>query len=230
MVKITSGSVIGPVLVSELLARNESVIVIMIGSTTCEKEIRNSIDTIMSYQGISNTRGKAVVAHYFENSKQTPMAENDSIIRVNCLILAATWSGENLGLDSKDLDNFLNYERVSKYQPSLTGLKITSSIMPPAILSKGQAVSSVISLIREGEDADPGMVVGYHSFGTVSEAASEAISIPTPLHLHTVQGYFTDVVAALQEKLAHAEELYRVNPVASLNISGANVRDDGMVL
>lgn len=224
-----SGSVIGPVLVSELLAQSKAVVVIMIGSTTCEQEIRNTIKTIYSYQGISQSRGRPVVATYLENSETSTMSQNDSLARISVLLLASVWSGQNQGLDSKDLDNFLNYDRVSKYPAALTGLKIYSG-KEHAKVEKGQAVSSVVSLIREGEDANPGMVVGYHSFGIISAAASDVIEMPSPIHLHTVQGYYTDVVARLQAKLTAAEEMYRVNPVNSLNISGLAVESNGICL
>lgn len=224
-----SGAVIANVLVSELLAQGKAVVVIMIGSTTCEQEIRNTIKTIYSYQGISQSSGRPVVATYLENSETSTMSHNDSLARITVLLLASVWSGQNHGLDSKDLDNFLNYDRVSKYPAALTGLKIYSG-KEHAKVEKGQAVSSVVSLIREGEDANPGMVVGYHSFGIISAAASDAIEMPSPIHLHTVQGYYTDVVARLQAKLTAAEEMYRVNPVNSLNISGLAVESNGICL
>jgi len=224
-----SGAVIGPVLVSELLAQGKDVIVIQIGSTACEQEIRNTISTIQSYQGISEKRGKAVVSIYLENNKETPMIENDSRARVNTLLLAAVWSGRNQGLDSQDLDHFLNYDKVSKFAPALTGLSIYS-VGVEAEIAKGQAVSSMITLVREGEDPTPDLLVGYHSFGTISDLASKAVKVPTPFHLMTVQGYFTGIVSRLQEKLSEAEEQYRVNPVHGLNMASVKTQDDGMVL
>ena len=224
-----SGSVCGPVLVSELLSQGKDVIVIQIGSTACEQEIRNTISTIQSYQGISEKRGKAVVSIYLENNKETPMVENDARARVNTLLLAAVWSGKNQGLDSQDLDHFLNYDKVSKFPPALTGLSIYSAGVE-ADIAKGQAVSSMITLIREGEDPTPDLLVGYHSFGTISDSASKAVKVPTPFHLMTVQGYFTNIVSRLQEKLSEAEEQYRVNPVHGLNMSSVKTQDDGMVL
>lgn len=224
-----SGSVCGPLLAAELLAQGKAVIVLQVGSTTCEQEIKNTINTLLSYQGIVTKRNLPVVSLYLENSKQTPSDQNDVAIRYVILLLAAIWSGENLGLDSKDLDNFLNYQRVSKYTPAFTGLKLYTGDEAP-VIEKGQAVSSVVSLIREGEDSDPGLLVGYHSYGILSQAASEAIKRPSPIHLHTVQGFFTDVVVRLQEKLKEAEEQYRVNPVTALNISHVDIQDDGLVL
>ena len=93
---------------------------------------------------------------------------------------------------------------------------------------KGQAISSVVSLIRDGEDPHPGMVVGYHSYGILSEAASMAVKLPSPIHLCTVQGFFAEIIARLQAELASAEELYRVNQVSQLKVT--NAQDDGLVL
>lgn len=224
-----SGGVIAGSLVSELLAQGQAVVVMMIGSTTCEQEIRNTINTILSYEAVSAKREKGVIALYLENGHDGTMAENDILVRINTLLLTAIWSGENHGLDSKDLDNFLNYPRVSKYQPALSGLSIYTG-KTKAKLEKGQAVSSVVSLIREEEDPDPGMVVGYHSFGTISEAASSAVKMPTPIHLHTVQGYFSGIVTRLQTKLSQVEEQYRINPINSLKVSGSAIQDDGLIL
>lgn len=226
--KITSGSVIGPVLVSELLAQGKNVVVIMIGSTTCEQEIRNTINTILSYQGVSAKRQLPVVSIYLENGKAT-MQENDTLCRINILLLASLWSGENHGLDSQDLHNFLNYHRVSNYPAALAGLRVYTA-GTEAHQEKGQAVSSVISMVREGEDPNPGMVVGYHSFGTFGSAASEAIKMPSPIHLHTVQGHFTAIVNELQQKLNGIEEMYRVNPVNALSLTSVSTQDDGLVL
>lgn len=223
-----SGSTAGVILAAELLAQGKPVVVMMIGSTKSEKELRNTIDTIKSYHGIVSKSGQPIVALYLENGKES-MKYNDSVVRSMIILLAAMWSGENHGMDSQDLINFLNYPKVSKYQPALTGL-VSLSGTEVNVLSKGQAVSSVLSFVREGEDADPGMVVGYHSFGTMSQAASEAISSPSPLHLHTVQGYFAPIVQELETKLAELEELYRVNPVQGLTVDGSLMEDDGMVL
>lgn len=200
----------------------------MIGSTTCEQEIKNTINTVLSYESISQKRSKSVSAVYIENGKDGTMSQVDAVAKIQMLLLAAVWSGENHGLDSKDLDNFLNYERISKYPAGLVGLKIYDAKVQ-AELQKGQAVASVVSLVRQGEDPSPGIMVGSHTYGVISEAASDAIRMATPIHLHTVAGYFATIVNELKTKLQEAEELYRVNPVNTLKIDMA-VQDDGLVL
>lgn len=204
------------------------MIVIMVGSTTCRQEILNTINTIKSYQGAATSRQKPINAIYLENGKKT-MQENDAVARMNILLMAALWSGENHGMDSRDLHNFLNYTNVGNYPAALSGLRIYTK-GDQAVVEKGRAVSSVLSMVREGEDPDPGMIVGYHSFGQFSQAASDAVKMPTPVHLHTVQGYFTNIVDGLQVKLDEVDELHRVNTVNTLNLKDVSTDDIGMVL
>jgi hypothetical protein len=211
-----SGATAGPVIATELLKQDKQVIVITIGSTGCIKEIKNTISTLRSYAGISKTQGKPVVAQYLENG-QAPMSENDETVRMTILLLAAVWSGQNHGLDRKDLEHFINYTSVTEHAAALTALKIKADgkIDPPP---KGQAVSSVVTLVREGEDPSPGLVVGYHAYGHFSPAAAVAIKVPTPLHLTTRQGYFSAVLDALSNKLTEAEAQYKIQTIRAVDV------------
>jgi hypothetical protein len=220
--------VISPLLVSELLNRGKKVVVIMIGSTTCTKEVSNTISTIESYQSIAQVREKPVICYYVENGK-TAMAHNDNMARTVILLLAAIWSGENHGLDKKDLENFLNYQNVTSYPVGITGLEICGSDSKPKS-AKGQPVSTVITLISDKEqDHSPGIPVGYHSFGVFSEKSMARLNIGTPIHMYTVQGWFVPVLRELTTMKKEGEENYLVNPVDQVKISG-QVHDDGLVI
>jgi hypothetical protein len=74
------------------------------------------------------------------------------------------------------------------------------------------------------------MMLSYHSFGEISQDASDAISIPTPIHYHTVQGSFSGIVDRLSHQLQQAEELYRVNPVRGIDLSSVKTAVGGIVL
>ena len=221
-----SGSTLGGVVMSELLSRGKPAIAIMVGSTTCEKEIENTISSLHSYQSIAEKRHHPVVVHYLENGMKS-MSENDAEARLMVLLLAATWSGQNKGLDSKDLAHFLNYPKVTSHEAALTGLVVHAGAI--GSLEKGEAISSVVSLIRDGEDPDPGILVGYHSFGKLSPAGDESVKIASPIHLTTTQGYFSPILSRLQAKLAEAKENYKVRPVAKLKINAVS-DDNGMIL
>jgi cell division GTPase FtsZ len=67
-----SGSVIAPILVSELLSRKSLTIVILIGSTSSRIEAENTSKTLKSYEMISHKRNMPVIAAYKENSPSKP--------------------------------------------------------------------------------------------------------------------------------------------------------------
>ena len=225
-----SGSVIGPELVSELLNNNEAVIVITVGSTTCVKEITNTQDTIASYQSISSKRGKPVMVSYLENGIK-PMRVNDDMARLQILLLAAIWSGENFGLDDSDLYNFINYNHPAPQYPAmLTSLSFLFAEERDVQPAKGEAVAAILTMVKDGEDADPGMTVGYHTFGQFSEAASDVITCATPITLRATQGTFTNTLSWLKSKLTSVQENIRANQAVGFNVDTGSAEDSGIVL
>ena len=62
------------------------------------------------------------------------------------------------------------------------------------------------------------------------QAAAEAIKMPSPIHLNTVQGYFPRILTALQEKLAAIEEVHRANNINKITLEKTAIESDGMVL
>lgn len=221
-----SGGTLGGVITKGLLDRGESVIVIIVGSSTCEKEVENSMKTIESYRNLANA-GRPIIAIWHDNANGG-MRSIDTLVHLDILTLSAVWSGENHGLDSQDLIHFLDYQKVTSYKPNFAGLVITSSGQA-LDLRPGQAVSSLVSMVRPDDDPDPQMTVGYYSFGTLSQAASDAIKYPTPIHLHTVQGLFTGIYNDFKAQLEDMQNHASIHVVNDLAVSG-NTADGHMVL
>ena len=221
-----SGAVIAGVLVSELLSMNQNVVVLMVGSVGCEKEIHNTIQTVKSYQSIATTRKMPVIAKYVENGVSS-MEENDAAIKVSVLMLAALFSGTNHGIDTQDLSSFLNYTRVCKHQPALASLEI--NIGTELKESKGQAIPTVISLTQEGENHHPGVIPSHHCFGIASQEATEALKVTWPLHFSTNIGSFTERLLSLEALNIELQERARTNPVQHIVVD-ASGGDDGLIL
>lgn len=218
-----SGSVAGPTLVSELLKRGENVVVLMIGSSGCLKESKNTRDTIMTYQSISQLRQRPVVCCYFDNATHSMKVNNDSATMLIDL-LAAVWSGNNHGLDRKDLENFLNYQVVTQFPVGLVGLGVVSGSDTPRV-EKGIKISTLLSLVDENNDPTLDIAVPYRTFGI----CENNLLLALPMHIYTLQGFFNPVINDLEKKIEEGEELYRINPVQSLKVSG-NVEEDGLVI
>ena len=119
-----SGSVIAPSLISELLSRGENVIFFGVNSYEDRKALENVIASMKTYESIAKLREKPVVACLFENTPE--MSENAVNKRIsdNVIMLSALFSRNNEGLDTQDLRNWLNYDKVTGFNPSFSQLVI----------------------------------------------------------------------------------------------------------
>jgi len=212
-----SGSVIGPILAAELLSRGETVIIILVGSTGSRIETENTLKTLKSYEMISKKQSKPVIAAYRENSIDKPRGHVDNEIQTILVMLASIFSGNNRELDTSDLRNFINYNEVTSYVPKLSLLDFFSKDI---LLSKGQAVISLVTLVDETTPSDVSIPVEYHSVGYLPECAQKAVSVPLPIHACIISGFFNSVVDSLDTKIKMFNEARNV--VIEKPIIGSN--------
>lgn len=206
-----SGSLIGNLLTQDLISKGKNVVVILIASRTCLKEVDNVCDTIKTYQRVAALSGRPVPCYYLDN-KALGMAAADSHARAAILFLSAVWSGENKGLDRKDLENFLNYNRVSQFKPAIVALELWSG----QTIDAGKdtyPVSTVVTIVKPGEDHSPGIMVPYHSYGELDETMAVRLKLETPIHLCTRQGVFPDTLAQLNSEVEALREVVEVPEV-----------------
>lgn len=193
-----TGATAAPILVSEMLSRGETVIVITIGSTSSKIETENTLKTLKSYEMISKKRETPVALVYKENSSNKPRGMVDSEIQTTIVILAAIFSGDNKELDSSDLSNFINYHKVTSYSPRLTFLDFFSKDI---LIGKGQSLISLVTLVNEKISSDVDLHVEYQAVGFLPEAAKEAISIELPIHACMISGYFNSIIESLEVRM-----------------------------
>ena len=196
-----SGSLIGNILTKDLMARGKNVVVVMVGSRTSIKEADNVRDTIMTYQKLAEAFDRPVPCYYLDNSQYPTLADVDTLARIMVLFLSAVWSGENKGLDRMDLENFLNYNKVSDYAPGIVALELTSGVK--AVLANDHCpVSTVVTIVKADEDHSPGIMVPYHSYGELNEKVAGRLQLATPVHLVTRQGIFPDTLQSLEDEVS----------------------------
>jgi len=224
-----SGSVIGPVLVSELLTRDIPVVILSIGNKDSRAEIENTLNTIKSYQVISQKKQKPVVMYYCENNSETPRNAVDKQIHIAVKVIAAVFSGRNEELDSADLINFLDYTKRTTYEPTLARLDFNSGTVE---VESGQVIASMVTLAKKGEETSPGMAVDYQAVGFVSNEIESIIKIDLPIHMVTVLGYYVNVTQALEKEIKTLDEVRRSVVTKSLvsKCDFDNCTDDGLVL
>lgn len=225
--KKTSGSVISPILVSEMLARGETVIVITVGSTSSRIEVENTLKTLKSYEVISKKREVPVIMAYLENTIDKPRGQVDSEVETIIPFIAAIFSGNNRGLDMSDLRNFLNYHKVTTYTPKLAYLDFfTKELEVP----RGQAVVSLVTLVDDVTSSEVETPTEYQAVGYLPQATKEALSAALPLHAAVITGYFNSVVDRLEARLAVFDEVRKVVVEKSIASRDTASTDDGLVL
>lgn len=222
-----SGSVIGPVLVSELLSRDAPTIVIMVGSTDSSIEARNTMNTLKSYEVISSKRETPVIAVYYENSKDTPRGQVDARIQTTIVILSAIFSGQNRELDSADLANFLNYPAVTSFSPQLSYLDFFTKEIQ---IERGQSAVTVVSLTDNQTDSSVDLPIEYQAVGFVTDNARNLINADLPIHAVIISGYYHNTIDRLEKRLEAVKEARGAFVERSIAASDTNSTEEGLVL
>lgn len=222
-----SGSVMGPLITSELLNRDCLTIVIMIGSTSCELEVSNTANTLKSYEGISKLRGKPVVAGFYQNVQGKKRSEIDTEVHLLISFLAVLFSGNNAELDTSDLRNLLNYHVVTQHTPKLSLLEVHTGDI---ILDSNHTLVSVATLTEADLTTDIEILVGYQATGLINPAASSFMPITLPLHTCVINNHFPKVMADLQKKLDAYNALKGLVVEKSLLGSNDSASDEGLIL
>lgn len=222
-----TGSVVGPILVSELLNRGELVIVVTVGSTGSQIETENSLKTLKSYEVIAQKRGVPVVASYRENSVNKPRGHVDNEIQTFIVLLASIFSGSNRELDSEDLRNFIYYNRVTTFQPKLSLLDFFSKDIE---LGRGESLISLLTLTDDKTSGEVDILAAYRANGFIPDSMKANIGIDLPIHSCIIGGHFNVVVDALEAKLSSYKEANQVVVEKFIAKDNGDATDEGLVL
>lgn len=219
-----TGSVLSPILVSELTSRNEFVIPIIVGSTSSKIETNNTLKTIQSYATISKKLGLPISAIYEENSSSKNRSQVDNEIIQMLFIMCALFSGTNKELDTADISNFKDYHKVTDNKPTFTSIAI---FVNDIIIPKGIQLLSAVTLTNNTDSSMLNIPIDYHAVGYT---INNKFDLPNTLHICNTTGLFTAKVEELKEKLDvfnEASSLHNIKPIIDDNVKA---NDEGIVL
>lgn len=222
-----TGSTLSPILVNELLSRNELTIVITIGSTGSRKETENTVKTLKSYEVISKKTEMPVAMYYRENSVDKPRQKVDAEIETALILIAAIFSGENRELDMSDLKNFINYHKVTTFTPKLNLLDFFSQDI---VLRKGESLVSLTTLVDENTSSHVDILTEYQATGFLPDSSKKNISVELPIHACIVSGYFIPVVEQLESKLKSYDEVRKTVVEKTIVSDISDATDEGVIL
>lgn len=189
----------------------------MVGSTDSRIELENTIKTLKTYESIARMNDKPVVAMYYENSVKTPRTSINEQIRFSIVLLSALFSRQNDELDSADLNNWLNYNKVTSYDAHLSYLDFFSKTID---VQKPESLITVASLGNKDDDMNIGHIVDYRCTGYLPDSVVSKISFEKPIHVAVVDGIFTEVHKRLSASLTALDE------VKKARITKANILSD----
>ena len=211
-----SGSVIGPLLLNELLSMDKTAVIVVLGTNEDEVAVTNSANTLKSLQGISKMSKTPVIMHWVYQSDATEKAIYDERMRTAICALSSLASQRNARLDSKDVANFINYSKVTSYKPMLTALDISYD----ENVYQGTIISTV-NLLRDDTDIVQQKAT-YIADGYLPEGSDRCIRFAVTPDL------LPKYVTKLNSELEHYHEV-RAAIESSSDLKVEDCDDDGMV-
>lgn len=223
-----SGSVIGPLLVSELLESGVPTIVVTIGSADTVLDAQNTLKTLKSYEAIARMRQAPVIMTYIQNSTALSRDDADTHATSTIMALCVLFSRQNHELDSKDLFNFLRYDRVTSFPVQLASLTLIEGSQQVGNLGN---IITVASLVKPQSPSALPEMPEVQYVGYLPADASNKILANAPLHFITSDGILPEAAARLNKLLTDQSKAQaaRVSKASILSTSDQST-GTGLVL
>ena len=215
--KFPSGSVLGPVIVRELMDREAPTIVLAIADQSSYKYTYNSMQTLKSYESYAKSGKYPIIMGYFFNTDSKSRKEVDKYIINTISDLRCLFSNQNIGLDEQDLFHWLRYDRVTNDYPN-------------------QLAS--FTIINDGDNLDPkwyGKAISVATLAT--EDHPEALSsqmkeFAKPVHFVISDGVFDRIVDEMSDHLGKLEKEKESRVVRKSLVTKDDVPDEdtGLIL
>lgn len=221
-------------MVSELKARGELVVVIVVGSTDTRIEIENTIKTLKSYESIADLRESPVVMYYVENTKEESRFEVNKKVKDSLSLLLGLFSGEHEELDRADLKNWLEFLPFTRGRAQLSSLNF---MINQQDLQHIGAANSVATLATPEMNTSIDAIPAYQCVGHPPEswrsgtANSVQMINKTPIHYVINTDFISRAVAHLNAKLKEVDAAFASqNARPSLLAERDTATDNGLIL
>jgi len=220
-----SGSVIGPLIEKNLLERGCPAVVIVVGADDSSIAVTNTINTLKSLESISAVSGQPVIMAYHENTAGVSRSMIDDEVLFVLEALGELTSQNNQELDTKDLTNWVQYQKVAPgVTPQLSALAIFDSRQEA---SKQVEPISIASLYEDPNKDNPFGTPYYATVGYPRSSSGLAEQLHFVINTADVEDTFTHLTER-QTELNKALGNYRQRRTR-VDIDD-NLTGDGLVL
>lgn len=220
-----SGSVFGPLLAKELLAKGEVVVYIAIGSHESVITANNAIKTIKSLDNMAAKAELPIVMSYHNNRNNSNRRAVDAEIREVIAKLSILAYKDHHALDTSDVLHWAHYTKVTDMPPQLALLEIVSSVESVREIAYPISIASV-----SVGDTDIGSIgADYQTEGFFKEG--HTVNNISELHYVISVNDVPSLVKMLEEEIRKLEEKREARPpVARITQKNDSAEDDGLVL
>lgn len=199
-----SGSAIGPALVNHLLKAGKRVIVVQVGSVGSRKEVENTMGVIRTYANFAKTMNRPVLSYYRENNSKTTRTKVDAEVHSALLLLSMLFSSENKGLDTADLSNLIDYNKVTSFEPELSTIDFHCKeiCLPESLVIQAAAVLFSAEEGSADEHEATLSMLEYRAEGFLNAQRSAQVGDKAPIYSVVYTG---DFVARLKDLEDHKQ-------------------------
>lgn len=220
-----SGSVIGPLLLAELLRQDYTAVCIVVGSDESTITAKNTHNTLKSLESIAQRTEKPVVMYYEQNDRERKRSDVNNQIYLVLSMLAILAHRRNREIDTKDLANWAQFHRTTSVNPQLAQFEVFTS--PEQATDVVRDPISAVSIYGD-EDADPiNMVPEYHAAGYLREPFDQFNEIHFIISIDAIPNIVSNIKETLDQYQSQRDS--RVKQQSILN-QDDQPTDDGLVL
>ncbi len=217
-----SGSVIGPLIMRELLSRGESAVAVVIGGDESVIEANNTLNTLKTLEAISQKADKPLVMYYEHNEGKRSAIDSQVQLAISALAVLA--SQENKHLDSMDISNWLNFSKTTTVQPQLAQLEI---YVDAETANKVQDPISVVSIYEDADQDTLKSVPEYAAVGYLSSKPDRFDQFHYLISIDQVSNIASTIQSTLSEYQTRRDSRVKQGSIVS---KGDSVSDNGLIL
>lgn len=226
-----SGSTIAPVLIDQLLAAEQTVVLIYVDSGSNLVHVTNTMNTLKSLNNIALRHNVALPVVWQDNSRGGEAAVDNNILGI-IPVLSKVVSGEVVALDVIDVRNFFNYMRfdlLSGFGAGLAMLEVTDTA---GIKKANDQLVCALTLTTREIPGDINDVECPHQTIGILEADALSSAAVYPIHLAQYSSSHFGVVISEKSKRLEAFKKEQSLRAGANAIKGSTqgAQDDGMVL
>ena len=224
-----SGSVIGSLLLAELIKRGHDAVGICVGSYDNAREALNTKNTFASLQHLSSMELKQPLAvGFYNNTADNSRSSVDKRIERDVRALALLVSGNNSELDKTDIGNWLRYHSVTKVTPQLVDLLIYYGDQAPPTDVEIMGIASCSLLPSDNDNAlDVGQLYGAVGYLPVAAKDATISSIPA-MHFVLTNTLIPVTANKVSDAVSNFDKIEQLLSAGSIPVITGNI-EGGMV-